>query len=46
MITELAEWQTEAEEMEEELEDASPEELAEYSAELLKIAAKIAEAAY
>ena len=46
MITELAEWQTKAEEMEEELEEASPGELAEYSAALLKIAAKIAEAEY
>ena len=46
MVTELAEWQTEAEKLEEELEDASPEELAEFSAELLKIAAKIAEATY
>ena len=34
MVTELAEWQTEAEELEEELEDVSPEELAEFSAEL------------
>lgn len=46
MVTDLSEWQIRADEMEEELEEASPTEVAEYSAELLKIAAKIAEAAY
>lgn len=46
MMTEMAEWTSKAEDMEKELEDASPAELAEYSAELLRIAAKIEKAAY
>lgn len=46
MLTELSEWQTKADEMEEELEEVSPAEVAEYSAELLRIATKIAEASY
>ena len=46
MKTEMAEWTSKAEDMEKELEDASPAELAEYSAELLRIAAKIEKAAY
>ncbi|MBR5237021.1 MAG: hypothetical protein IKW06_06605 [Clostridia bacterium] len=46
MVTELAEWQTRTDDMQQELEEASPAEIAEYSAELLRIAAKIAEAAY
>ena len=46
MAAELAKWQTKTDEVQKELEDASPEELAEYSAELLRIAAKISEAAY
>lgn len=46
MMTELADWQSKTEKMQEELEKASPAEVAEYSAELLKIAAKITEAAY
>lgn len=46
MVTKLTEWQTKADEMKAELEETSPTELAEYSAELLRIAAKISEAAY
>lgn len=46
MVTELAEWTTKTENMEKELENASPSELAEYSAELLRIAGKMSEVAY
>lgn len=45
MVSELAEWQSKAEDVADELEDASPSELAEYSAELLKISTKIAQIA-
>lgn len=45
MVEELSEWQTQADELAEELENASPTEAAEYSAEILKITAKIAEVA-
>ena len=43
MMLELADWEAKTEKMEEELENASPGEVAEYSAELLRIAAKMAE---
>jgi len=43
MMTELAEWSTKTEEMQKELGKASPAELAEYSSELARIAAKIAQ---
>lgn len=46
MMSELTEWTTKTEDMEKELENASPTELAEYSAELARIAAKLANAAY
>ncbi len=46
MMTELADWSTKTEDMEKELSNASPAELAEYSAELARIAAKIAKATY
>lgn len=45
MMKELADWQSRAETVKNELENASPSEVAEYSAELLKIAGKMAEAA-
>ena len=46
MMTELTEWTEETEAMEAELEDASPTELAEYSAEILRIAEKISQISY
>lgn len=46
MLKEVTEWEAKADEIEKELEEASPAEAIEYSAELLKITAKIAEAAY
>lgn len=46
MISELDEWQSRSEEVQQELDKASPEELAQYSKELLRIASKISEAAY
>lgn len=46
MMSELAQWQTKADNVQKELESASPSELAEYSAKLLKIAEKISKAAY
>ena len=46
MMTEMADWSTKADGVASELEDASPSELAKYSARLAKIAAKLAEAAY
>ena len=46
MMTELTEWSTKTEDMQQELEEASPSELVEYSAELARIAGKIAKAAY
>jgi len=45
MMTEMAEWTSKTEEMEKELENASPTELAEYTAELARIAGKIAQVA-
>lgn len=45
MLTELTEWTTKTENMEKELEGASTAELAEYSAELARIVAKIAQVA-
>lgn len=44
MAEEALEWQTKADELSAELEDASPAELAEYSAALAKIATKLANA--
>ena len=44
MVSELTEWQSKTEEISAELENASAKELAEYSAELARIAAKITEA--
>ena len=46
MMTELSEWTTKTENMEAELKNASPSELAEYSAELLRIVSKLSEVAY
>ncbi len=46
MMTEMADWTTKTEDMEKELEEASPDELVEYSAELVRIAAKLADVAY
>ncbi len=46
MMTEMADWTTKTEDMEKELEEASPDELIEYSAELVRIAAKLADVAY
>ena len=46
MMSELAQWQSKADNVQKELESASPSELAEYSAKLLKIAEKISKAAY
>lgn len=46
MMTEMADWAEKTEKMQVELENASSAELAEYSAALAKIAAKIAQAAY
>ena len=46
MMTELNEWQTKATDVQNELQEASPAEAAEYAAEVARIAAKIAEAAY
>ena len=46
MMTEMAEWTSKTEKMEKELENASPAELAEYSAILAKIVAKLAEDKY
>lgn len=46
MTSELTEWSTKTEEMEQELESASAAELAEYTAELARIAAKLAQIAY
>lgn len=46
MISELDEWQSRSEEVQQELDKASPEELVQYSKELLRIASKISEAAY
>lgn len=43
MLAELSEWQTKSDEIQKELEEASPTELAEYTSELLKIVARIAE---
>ncbi len=45
-LTELTEWKEKSDDVAEELEEASPSEVAEYTSELLKITAKIAEAAY
>lgn len=45
MLAELVQWQTKAEELQTELENASPSEVAEYSAELIRIAGRIAEIA-
>ena len=45
MMNELVEWAGKTEEMEKELKEASPAELTEYSAELARIAAKLAKAA-
>ena len=44
MAEEAVEWQTKADELTAELEEASPAELSEYSAALLEIAAKLAKA--
>lgn len=41
MLTAASEWEAKADKMEAELEDASPAELAEYSASLLRIAGKM-----
>ena len=46
MMSELAEWSSRTEEVSDELEKASPAELAEYSAELARIASKLAQAEY
>ncbi len=46
MMTELTEWSEKADEVQADLENASPQELAEYSKEVARIATKIAEAAY
>lgn len=46
MMAELSEWQTKATDVQNELQEASPAEVAEYAAEVARIAAKIAEAAY
>ena len=46
MISELSEWSTKTADMENELKNASSGELLEYSAELAKIAGKLAQAAY
>ena len=44
MMNQVAEWSTKCDEMEKELESASPEELAEYAAEVARIAGKMAQA--
>ncbi len=44
VMSDMTKWQTKVEEISEELSDASPAELAEYSAEVLRIAAKLADA--
>lgn len=46
MMEELGEWEAKSEKIEKELNEASPTELAEYVSEILKIAARISEAAY
>ena len=46
MLTEMTDWAEKTEEMEKSLEEASTDELLEYTNELVRIAAKIAEAAY
>lgn len=46
MMTELTEWSEKADDMQADLENASPKELAEYSKEVARIATKLAEAAY
>ena len=46
MMTEMAEWTSKTEEIGKELENASTTELAEYSAELARLVAKLAKAAY
>ena len=45
ILKELSEWQSKAEMVQKELEEASPAEVAEYSAEIIRIAGRIAEAA-
>lgn len=46
MAKEISEWSTRSQEIQEEMTNASPKEIAEYSAELLKITKKLAEVAY
>ncbi len=46
MMSELTEWYDKTDEMQSELESASPGELAEYSSELARIAAKLSKVAY
>lgn len=46
MMEELGEWEAKSEKIEKELNEASPTELAEYVSEILKIVARISEAAY
>lgn len=46
MLSEMTDWAEKTDEMEKALEDASVDELLEYTNELVRIAAKIAEAAY
>lgn len=46
MMTELTEWYSKVDDMQKELENASSSELVEYSKELARIAAKLAEASY
>ena len=46
MATEITEWASKADEVQVELESSSPAEVAEYSAQLAKLAAKLAKAAY
>lgn len=43
LMKEMTDWQTRAEKVQKELENASPAEVAEYSAELMKIVAKLSE---
>ncbi len=46
MMTEMADWTEKSQQVQDELENASPSEIAKYSARLAEIAAKLAKAAY